>query len=54
MADDKLEETMQKIESFYFDDGEESGEQQFNNFAKKYSHLFDEGCDAKSTENKLE
>ncbi len=47
MAEDKVEEVMEKIEAFYFDDGEDSGEAQFNNFAKKYSHLFDAECDAK-------
>ena len=45
---------MQKIEAFYFDDGEDSGEEQFNRFAEKHSHLFDEECDAKESENKLE
>ncbi len=54
MADDKLEEIMNRIESFYFDDGEDSGEAQFAKFASKYSHLFDEECDAQNTENKLE
>lgn len=33
---------MAKIESFYFDDSEDSGEAMFNKFAEKYAHLFEE------------
>ncbi len=51
---DKVDEVMQKIEDFYFDEGEDSGEQVFNRFAEKYAHLFDEGCNAENAENKLE
>lgn len=54
MAEDKVQEVMQKVEDFYFSDGPDSGEQIFNNFAEKHAHLFDEGCDARETENKLE
>jgi hypothetical protein len=55
MADDgKLGEVMEKIEEFYFGDGENSGEQVFNRFAVKHSHLFEDGCDAVTGENKLE
>ena len=45
---------MNKIESFYFEDGEESGEQIFNAFALKHEHLFEDECDAQGMENKLE
>ena len=45
---------MQRIEEFYFSEGEDSGEEQFNKFAAKYAHLFDEGCNARMTENKIE
>ena len=53
-GEDKLEEIMTKIEEFYFDDGEDSGEATFNRFAAKHAHLFDEGCNATADENKLE
>jgi hypothetical protein len=52
--EDKLTEVMEKIEDFYFGEGEDSGEAIFNRFAEKHSHLFEEGCDAVETENKLE
>lgn len=45
---------MEKIEEFYFGDGEENGESVFNGFAAKHAHLFDEDCDAVESENKLE
>eukprot|EP00347_Sterkiella_histriomuscorum_P019658 403340779 len=54
MNDDKLRELMQKVEEFYFDDGEDSGEEIFNRFAAKHAHLFDDGVDAREVENKLE
>ena len=55
MADDeKLTEVMEKIEEFYFSDGEDSGEAVFNKFAAKHAHMFDENCDAVESENKLE
>ena len=57
MADQDLkiiEEVMQKIESFYFEDGGDSGEQIFNKFAAEYEHLFEDDCDATGQENKLE
>ena len=46
MNEEKLEEVMHKIEEFYFDDGEDSGEQIFNRFAEKHAHLFAEGFNA--------
>ena len=45
---------MEKIEDFYFGDGEENGESVFNRFAAKHAHHFDDNCDAKEGENKLE
>ena len=50
----KLSQVMEKIEDFYFGDGEESGETVFNKFAEKHSKMFEEGCDAIENENKLE
>ncbi len=50
-----IEQVMEKIEKFYFDDTqEESGKAMFFNFAKEHKHLFDADCDAEETENKLE
>ena len=55
MAEDKIELAMEKVEEFFFDDDAETGgEAIFNKFAEKYAVLFDEGCNAKDTENKLE
>ena len=51
---EKVGEVMEKIENFYFDEGDDSGEQIFNRFAEKYAHMFDEGCNAEANENKLE
>jgi hypothetical protein len=45
---------MQKIEDFYFEESDESGEAVFNKFAEKHAHLFDEGCNALDGESKLE
>mmetsp|Transcript_17686 Transcript_17686/g.12731 ORF Transcript_17686/g.12731 Transcript_17686/m.12731 type:complete len:84 (+) Transcript_17686:52-303(+) len=45
---------MEKLEAFYFSDGGDGGEEIFNKFAEKHANLFDDGCDAKETENKLE
>ena len=52
--DDKVAQVMEKVEDFYFGDGEESGEIIFNKFAEKHAQLFDEECDAVESENKLE
>jgi len=54
MEEDNIAKVMDKIESFYFDDSEDSGEAMFNKFAVKYAHLFDEDCNAVESENKLE
>ena len=54
MNDEQIVETvMNKIETFYFEDGEESGEAIFNAFAAKHQELFLEECDAEGMENKL-
>ena len=45
---------MEKIEKFYFEDGDESGEAVFNKFAEKYADKFDDDFDATGGENKLE
>ena len=46
---------MEKVEFFYFDsESETSGEKMFDAFAAKHEHLFDEGCSAVDSENKLE
>jgi len=45
---------MSRIESFYFEDGEEAGETLFNRFASKYSQLFSASSSAEGEENKLE
>ena len=53
MSGDLLENVMNKIEAFYFEDGENSGEAIFNRFAAKHEALFDKDFDAESGENKL-
>ena len=45
---------MQKIEEFYFSEGEDSGEVIFNKFAAKHADKFDEGFQATEGESKLE
>ena len=54
MSQEVIEKVMDKIEDFYFGEGETGGEHLFNQFAEKHHALFDEGCDAEATENKLE
>ena len=49
-----IEVVMSKIENFYFADGEDSGEAIFKAFASKHAELFEDGCDALGSENKLE
>ena len=48
-----VEQVMNKIESFYFDEGENSGEAIFNRFAAKHEALFDSEFDAEGGDNKL-
>ena len=54
MEEAKVHEVMEKIENFYFSEGEDSGEALFLKFAEKYSSHFDENFTATSAENKLE
>jgi len=54
MDEEKLREVMQKVEEFYFEDGDDSGEEIFNRFAAKHAHLFEDGINAHEVENKLE
>lgn len=49
-----LERVMRKVEDFYFGDGECTGEQLFNAFAKKHSHHFSASMNVTETENKIE
>lgn len=49
-----LELIMDKIEEFYFGEGETGGEYIFAQFAQKNAHLFENDCDAENAENKLE
>ena len=37
---DKIQEVMDKLEEFYFGDGEDCGEQMFKAFASKKAHLY--------------
>ena len=41
-----VEKVMEKVEKFYFEDGEDNGEAIFMAFAAKHAHLFEEDCDA--------
>ena len=56
MSDQEVvEKVMSQVELFYFDcNDESSGELMFGAFAAKHEHLFEDECDATSTENKLE
>ena len=54
MEDDKFHALMEKIEEFYFSEGEESGEEMFKKFAEKHADKFDEGFSATEGESKLE
>ena len=54
MSEIVVSKVMSRIESFYYEDGPDSGEVVFNTFAKNYEHLFEEDFDATSGENKLE
>lgn len=49
-----LDRVMRKVEDFYFGDGECTGEQIFNTFAKRHAHLFTAESKATGAENKLE
>jgi hypothetical protein len=51
---DLVDRVMEKIEDFYFGDSETSGEALFYKFAGDKHQVFEEGCDAELTENKVE
>ena len=51
---DKLTSVMDKIEEFYFGDGDESGEKMFKAFAEKHKEKFEVPEDAESMEHKVE
>lgn len=50
----RMSAAMSRIETFYFEDGEEAGETLFNRFAGKHAHLFHASSSAEGEENKLE
>ena len=49
-----IEKVMNTIEAFYFEEGPESGEHIFKEFADKHEHMFLDDFDADSGDNKLE
>ena len=49
-----LEKVMEKIEAWYFEEGEEGGEALSRKFALKYEGKFDKDCDAEQQEQTLE
>ena len=54
LPQDLVDRVMNKIEDFYFGDGENTGETLFYNFAQSKHQIFEDGCDAELTENKVE
>ena len=54
-ADEEFyEAVMMKIDAFNFGDNEESAETVFKAWAAQHAHQFEDDCDAKEQENKLE
>ena len=53
-ANSLVDRVMDKIEDFYFGDGETGGEAIFKKFAEENHAVFDIDCDAELTENKIE
>ena len=53
ISPEMMENIMDKIEDFYFGEGETGGEAIFGKFAEQHHHHFDEDCDAEENENKL-
>jgi len=51
---EQLEEAIINIESFFWDDKEESGKKLFKQFAKSHEALFKKANITDSTENKFE
>jgi len=49
-----VDKVMDKIEEFYFGDGENGGEALFNKFAAEKHGVFEVDCDAEMSENKIE
>ena len=45
---------LDKIEDFYFEDGPESGEKLFAEFAGRHHEKFEDDVDPEGTEHKLE
>ena len=55
MSDEKFEQAMEKIQSFYFGDTEDSGEAMFEKFASKHAEKFKVAPeDFEDAEHKLE
>ena len=54
MSDDKMTAVMDKIEQFYFGDGDDCGEAMFKKFAEENKEVFKEGVEEEGTEHKLE
>mmetsp|Transcript_20092 Transcript_20092/g.24761 ORF Transcript_20092/g.24761 Transcript_20092/m.24761 type:complete len:91 (+) Transcript_20092:66-338(+) len=51
---DLVDRVMDKIEEFYFGEGETGGEALFNKFAAEKHSVFEADCDAEGGENKIE
>ena len=54
MEDTKFNALVEKIEEYYFSEGEDSGEEMFKAFAKKHAAIFEDEFKATDGENKLE
>ena len=53
-ANSLVDKVMDKIEDFYFGEGDTGGEAIFKKFAAEKHAVFDMDCDAELTENKIE
>ena len=54
MSDEKIDESIEVLEKYFFGDGEECGERLFLDFAKEYKSEFINSKISDSTENKFE
>ena len=54
MAQTLVDSVMEKIEEFYFSDGDDGGEELFNKFASSNHETFDATFLAEGGENKME
>ena len=54
VAQELIDRVMDKIENFYFNDGEEGGEALFFKFADEKHSVFPDDVDAEGQENKIE